>query len=248
MVLIVGDQERVACEMTKWFNTNYHYIVPEYEKDVQLKLLQNKPLEAFREAKSQLGVKGKPVIIGPLSFAKFSKGQYGSIPDYVHQLIPLYVQILQELSNEGCDWVQMDEPFLVTNITQEDLDLVGLVYKKLNLAVPKIQIMLQTYFDSVEHFSTILNLPVDGIGLDFVHGFDRNIAALEANSFPKNKILGVGLINGRNIWRSNLVEKYNFLQRIFKHVPADRVWIQPSCSLLLTPVSCTVKNEKKTTK
>lgn len=223
--------------MTKWFNTNYHYIVPEYEKDVQLKLLQNKPLEAFREAKAQLGIKGKPVIIGPYSFAKFSKGQYGSIPNYVYQLIPLYIQLLKELETEGCDWVQMDEPFLVTNVTREDIELVNEIYQKVNTAVPKVQIMLQTYFDSVENLETITRLPVGGIGLDFVHGFNKNIASLEALPFPTNKVLGVGLINGRNIWRCNLGEKYKLLQRIFSRVPSDRVWIQPSCPLILTPVS-----------
>lgn len=232
---LTGDQERVACEMTKWFNTNYHYIVPEYEKDVSLKLMQNKPLESFREAKSQ-GIKGKPVIIGPLSFAKFSKGDFESISSYVHQLLPLYVQLLQELEIEGCDWVQIDEPTLVTNVTNQDMQLIELIYRKLHTEVPKMKIMLQTYFDSLENYEAIVKLPVDGIGLDFVHGLEKNIANLEKCGFPSDKILGAGIINGRNIWRCNLIEKYKLLQRIIPHVPAERIWIQPSCSLFLTPV------------
>ena len=223
--------------MTKWFNTNYHYIVPEYEPDVQLKLTQNKPLEAFLEAKQQLGIIGKPVIIGPLSFAKFTKGDYGTISDYVHLLLPLYVQMLQELETEGCHWVQMDEPFLVVGITNQEMQLVENVYQRFQTCLPKLKIILQTYFDSLENYEQLIKLPVSGIGLDFVHGYQDNLANLELYKFPEDKILGVGLVNGRNIWRCNLMDKYELLQKIFKYVPSERVWIQPSCSLQFTPVS-----------
>ncbi|XP_015788983.1 uncharacterized protein LOC107365926 [Tetranychus urticae] len=238
-----GTQENVACEMTKWFNTNYHYIVPEYEQGVELTLTHNKPLEAFLEAKQQLGINGKPVIIGPLSFAKFSKGNYGTLSKYVHKLLPLYIQTLQELSAAGCDWVQMDEPFLVVNITNEDMELLKHVYQEFKTAVPKLKIILQTYFDSLENYEQIIQLPVAGIGLDFVHGYKENLKSLETFKFPEDKILGLGLINGRNIWRCDLMEKYKLIQKIFQFVPAERIWIQPSCSLLTTPVSAT--GEKK---
>ncbi|XP_053205247.1 5-methyltetrahydropteroyltriglutamate--homocysteine methyltransferase-like isoform X2 [Panonychus citri] len=238
-----GTQESIACEMTKWFNTNYHYIVPEYESGVQLRLTQNRPLEAFVEAKEQLNIIGKPVIIGPFSFAKFTKGEYGTISNYVHQLVPLYVEMLKGLEKELCEWVQMDEPFLVVGITSEEMKLVELVYQELKVSVPNLKIMLQTYFDSLENYEEIIKLPVAGIGLDFVHGYENNLKNLEKINLPDEKVLGVGLINGRNIWRCDLMEKYKFLQKILQLRPADKIWIQPSCSLQFTPVSA--KGETK---
>jgi len=232
-----GNQTTVACEMTKWFNTNYHYIVPELG-EVKPALTENKPLMAYREAKEKLGIKGKPVIVGPYTFLKLSKGyEPKQLPALILQIVPLYVQILQELAQEGVEWVQLDEPVLVTSMTNEEMETVSSIYKQLQEAAPELRIMLQTYFDSVECYQEVIKLPVAGIGLDFVHGVEQNFQSLATFGFPTDKILGVGLIDGRNIWRSHLTTKWALLNTITGIVPNERIWIQPSSSLLHVPVN-----------
>ncbi|KAB7708674.1 5-methyltetrahydropteroyltriglutamate--homocysteine S-methyltransferase [Bacillus aerolatus] len=237
-----GNDTAVACEMTKWFNTNYHYIVPEFEGK-KLTLTENKPLNAYREAKEKLNINGKPVLIGPYTFLKLSKGYENSdIPAFLLQLIPLYAQVLQELETEGVKWIQIDEPILATSITKEEMKTVAEIYKQLNQAAPALQIMLQVYFDSIEWYEEVTQLPVQGIGVDFVHGLEKTIENLKSNGFPTDKVLGAGIIDGRNIWRSDLQERWELITTLSNYVPADRIWLQPSCSLLHVPV--TVAQEK----
>lgn len=232
-----GSETAVACEMTKWFNTNYHYIVPELG-GVKPILTENKPLVAYREAKEKLGIAGKPVIIGPYTFIKLSKGYTKSqLPAIILQLVPLYAQILRELEQEGVEWVQMDEPILVTSVSKEEMETVAYIYRQLYEAAPGLSIMLQTYFDAVECYPEVMKLPVKGVGLDFVHGLEQNLHLLKTHGFPAEKVLGVGLIDGRNIWRSPLASKWNLAKTISGIVPEERIWLQPSCSLLHVPVT-----------
>lgn len=236
-----GSEKAVACEMTKWFNTNYHYIVPELGEG-QPTLTENKPLQAYREAKEKLGIDGKPVIVGPYTFLKLSKGyEPKQLPALILQIVPLYVQILQELAAEGVKWVQLDEPILVTSVTKDEMKTVAYIYEQLQEAAPQLQIMLQTYFETVEYYEEVTQLPVAGIGLDFVHGLEGNLQALTAKGFPADKVLGVGLIDGRNIWRSDLSVKKKLVDTIIDCVPKDRLWLQPSSSLLHVPV--TIRHE-----
>jgi 5-methyltetrahydropteroyltriglutamate--homocysteine methyltransferase len=238
-----GNKTEIACEMTKWFNTNYHYIVPEWNHS-NLKLIENKPLTAYREAKEKLGIEGKPVIIGPYTFIKLSKGYDDKeIPAMIFRLLPLYIQVLQELEKEGVEWVQLDEPILATSLTADEMKTLAYLYEKLHEAAPSLKIMLQTYFDAIEYYNEVVHLPVQGIGLDFVHDNGKNLRNLQQFGFPENKVLGAGVINGKNIWRSDLLEKLNLTEAITKIVSTDRVWIQPSSSLLHVPI--TVKYETK---
>ncbi|GHH97566.1 5-methyltetrahydropteroyltriglutamate--homocysteine S-methyltransferase [Neobacillus kokaensis] len=236
-----GSNRAVASEMTKWFNTNYHYIVPELG-DRKPTLTENKPLQAYREAKEKLGIDGKPVIVGPFTFLKLSKG-FGpkELPALILQIVPLYIQVLQELAAEGVQWVQLDEPILVTSITKDEMKTVTYIYKQLNEAVPQLRIMLQTYFDAVEHYEDFMNLPVAGVGLDFVHGLDENLEALKEHGFPTDKVLGAGIIDGRNIWRSDLSVKKQLVDTLINIVSEEQLWLQPSSSLLHVPV--TVRHE-----
>ncbi|MCZ8521603.1 MULTISPECIES: 5-methyltetrahydropteroyltriglutamate--homocysteine S-methyltransferase [Paenibacillus] len=232
-----GTKDATACEMTKWFNTNYHYIVPEWDGR-QPVLTENKPLAAYREAKEKLGMEGKPVIVGPLTFLKLSKGYERSETDAcLGRLLPLYVQILQELSREGVRWVQIDEPILVTKLCEEDLQRLKNIYHTFAASVPGIRIMLQTYFESVEHYSDIVLLPVQGIGLDFVHGRSGNLASIRALGFPADKVLGAGIIDGRGIWKAPLREKQALLEELAGLVSPERLIVQSSCSLLHVPVT-----------
>ncbi|MZQ86721.1 5-methyltetrahydropteroyltriglutamate--homocysteine S-methyltransferase [Paenibacillus sp. 5J-6] len=232
-----GTKGAAASEMTKWFNTNYHYIVPELT-DASPVLTENKPLAAYREAKEKLGIEGKPVIVGPLTFLKLSKGYSASETDtWLERLVPLYVQVLQELAEEGVQWVQIDEPILVTKLSQDDLQRLTKIYETIAAAVPSLNIMLQTYFESVENYTDIVKLPVKGIGLDFVHGYKGNLVAIKTLGFPADKVLGAGVIDGRGIWKASLREKLELLTALTKLVTPDRLIVQSSCSLLHVPVT-----------
>jgi 5-methyltetrahydropteroyltriglutamate--homocysteine methyltransferase len=232
-----GTKEATASEMTKWFNTNYHYIVPELD-GAQPVLTENKPLIAYKEAKETLGIEGRPVLIGPLTFLKLSKGYKPSeLDSWIDRLLPLYIQVLSELAQEGVEWVQVDEPVLATNISAEDIERVKRIYGAIASAVPSLKILLQTYFESVEFYTDLVALPVAGIGLDFVHGLQGNLAAIREFGFPQDKTLGAGIIDGRGIWRADLREKLKLVRELEGIVTSDRLIIQSSCSLLHVPVT-----------
>ncbi|WP_461611549.1 5-methyltetrahydropteroyltriglutamate--homocysteine S-methyltransferase [Cytobacillus kochii] len=237
-----GNKDAVAAEMTKWFNTNYHYIVPELT-NLTPTLAENRPLAFYKEGKEKLEIDGKPVILGPITFVKLSKGYKESeFKSIVNQLVPLYAQILKELQQEGAWWVQIDEPILATTLTEEDISLYQAVYQTLHEAAPQINIILQTYFESITHYEAVTSLPVQAIGLDFVHDAGQNIASLQKFGFPSDKVLAAGVIDGRNIWGAKLDNKLSLLEEITAIVPKDRLIIQPSSSLLHVPV--TVKIEE----
>ena len=237
-----GNNTAVAGEMTKWFNTNYHYIIPEFEGQ-KLTLTENKPLNAYLQAKEKLGINGKPVVLGPYTFIKLSKGYTDKqLPAIFLQLVPLYVQLLKELEQAGVEWVQIDEPILVTDLTSAELETISYIYGQLQEGLSSLNIMLQTYFDAVEHYEQVINLPVQGIGLDFVHGRAKNIENIAKFGFPEDKVLAAGIIDGRNIWRSNCYEKKSIVDSLLQKVTSDRIWLQPSCSLLHVPI--TTENER----
>jgi 5-methyltetrahydropteroyltriglutamate--homocysteine methyltransferase len=234
-----GTKGAVAAEMTKWFNTNYHYIVPELDGAVP-SLVENRPLSFYQEAKQKLNIEGKPVILGPITFVKLSKGyQVSEFKSAVDQFVPLYAEVLKGLQTEGVEWVQIDEPILSTTVSREEIDLFTDVYKKLNEAAPNLNVILQTYFDSIEHYETIISLPVKGIGLDFVHDQGQNLTALKKFGFPEDKVLAAGVIDGRNIWRADLDDKLAILEEIEKVVTSNRMIVQGSSSLLHVPVTLT---------
>jgi len=238
-----GTKDATASEMTKWFNTNYHYIVPELSGAEPI-LTENRPLQAYREAKEKLGIEGKPVIVGPLTFLKLSKGYVASETDaWIDRLLPIYVQILRELESEGVQWVQIDEPIVVTKLSAKDAERLKTVYTTFAQAVPSLNIMLQTYFEAVENYRDIVSLPVKGIGLDLVHGLNGNLDAIRKHGFPADKVLGAGIIDGRSIWRADLNEKLALLDELRSLLSDERLIVQSSCSLVHVPVS--TEREKK---
>ncbi|MDQ0216035.1 5-methyltetrahydropteroyltriglutamate--homocysteine methyltransferase [Oikeobacillus pervagus] len=232
-----GNKESVSSEMTKWFNTNYHYIVPEYDRS-SLRLYENNPLKAYLEAKEELGVSGKPTMIGPITFYKLTKElKKGDQPAYMSQLISLYTQVLKELVAEDVEWIQLEEPILATSISEKDMELAIMVYKQFSEIVPEAKILLQTYFESVDHYEAVIDLPVAGIGLDFVHGYQENLANLKKWGFPEEKVLVAGIINGRDIWCTPLEKQFDLLIELESLVGRGKLWIQPSCSLMHVPVT-----------
>ncbi|ULO09083.1 5-methyltetrahydropteroyltriglutamate--homocysteine S-methyltransferase [Paenibacillus sp. 19GGS1-52] len=238
-----GNARATACEMTKWFNTNYHYIVPEIGRQTP-RLTENKPLAAYRFAQEQAGIEGKPVIVGLYTFLKLSKGfPSTAIADVAERFLPVYVQLLQELEAEGVAWVQIDEPAIVSGLTKDDQSLLESIYQTIAAAVPGLNIMLQTYFEAAEPLEVLFKLPVQGLGLDFVHDGGANLESIQRLGWPQDKWLGAGIIDGRNIWRSDLDAKLQLVEKLAAHVALDHMILQPSSSLLHVPV--TVQGEDK---
>ncbi|OXM13205.1 5-methyltetrahydropteroyltriglutamate--homocysteine S-methyltransferase [Paenibacillus herberti] len=233
-----GNAGATACEMTKWFNTNYHYIVPELN-GAKPSLTANLPLQAYVEAREKLGIQGKPVLIGPLTFLKLSKG-YNAASEtdaWLDRLIPLYGQVLAELQAAGAQWVQLDEPSIAGDLGADDWQRLQRIYTELAAAAPELKLIVQTYFDAPDNYAALVSLPVAGIGLDFVHDRGRNLQAVLGQGFPAGLTLAAGVLDGRGIWRADPDAALALVRELAAVVPADRLLLQPSCSLLHVPVS-----------
>ena len=223
-----------AMEMTKWFDTNYHYLVPELHRDQQFRLRDEKPVAEFLEAKAQ-GFNARPVLLGPVSFLLLSKAVDGSDRlKLLDRLLPVYAELLGKLKDAGADWVQMDEPCLVLDQDADDHAAYRTAYAAFeNIARPKL--LLTTYFGALnDNLALVASLPVDGLHVDLVRGKEQLDAVLKA--LPKQRVLSLGLIDGRNIWRSNLDDALILAKYAGGHVGADNLWLAPSCSLLHVPV------------
>lgn len=230
-----------ALAMKKWFNTNYHYIVPEISDDTELKLASNKPFELYKEAK-EAGIETKPVVVGPFTFLKLAKYRGSkTIKDFVSSAAEAYKQILKKFNDEGVSWVQIDEPILVTDLTKEDINIFKQLYENILNEKENLKVLLQTYFGDVRDcYNEVVSLSFDGIGLDFLEG-KKNFELLSKNKFPEDKILFAGVLNGKNIWKCNYKKTLDLLNEINKY--AKNVVIQTSCSLLHVPY--TLDNEQK---
>ena len=216
-------------EMTKWFDTNYHYLVPELPE--RFVLTSNRVLEAFLQARSVVGDKAKPVLLGPFSFLRLARLEGEELAKRLEEILPLYETILSELE---APLIQMDEPFLVCDMTDYQARLFRSCYERLGAFGP---LLLQTYYGDVNgHYEMLCGLPVAAIGLDFVRGRSGNLAALQGG-FPLDKILVAGVVNGRNIWRTDLDQAFELCQELAKYVPGDRTILSSSCTLLHLPES-----------
>jgi 5-methyltetrahydropteroyltriglutamate--homocysteine methyltransferase len=230
-----------ALTMKKWFNTNYHYLVPEIEDAAEIKLTGRKPFAEFLEAKSY-GIKTKPVIIGPFTFIKLAKftGKKG-VTDFAGSIIKAYSELLAEFNKLGAEWVQFDEPMLVTDMTALDIELCKSFYREILSAKGNIKVLLQTYFGDVRDcYTDIVLLDFDGIGLDFVEG-PKNLELLTLNGFPTDKTLFAGIVNGKNIWKNNYAATLPLINTVTSY--AANTVISTSCSLLHVPYA--LKNETR---
>ena len=227
-----------AFTMKKWFNTNYHYMVPELDDDMELKLRSDAFLDGFHQARS-LGIQTKPVVAGPFTFLKLARCTGNkSATDFVDDILFAYADILKRCGENGVEWLQVDEPYLVMDLTMGDVALFRKLYQTLLEQKGTVKVLLQTYFGDVRDcYRQLCELPFDGIGLDFVEG-KQTAALVAANGFPKDKILFAGLVNGKNIWRNN----YEKSLAILEQVPAENVVLTTSCSLLHVPF--TTANEE----
>lgn len=219
-----------AGEMTKWFNTNYHYIVPEFQQGQQFKLSWNQLFDEVDEA-LKLGYNVKPVVIGPITYLWLGKvkGPAFDRLSLLKDLLPAYQEILARLAEKGVEWVQIDEPALVLDLPIEWQNAYQQAYQSL---AGKTNLLLTTYFDGISHhLDVIKQLPVQGLHVDVVAGKD-DIAALH-QALPKDWVLSLGLINGRNVWKGDLGEKF---QRVKPLLGERTLWVGSSCSLLHSPI------------
>ncbi|MBQ4790776.1 5-methyltetrahydropteroyltriglutamate--homocysteine S-methyltransferase [Pectobacterium versatile] len=228
-------QPAAAAEMTKWFNTNYHYMVPEFTKGQQFKLTWTQLLDEVDEALA-LGHNVKPVLLGPVTYLWLGKvkGEQFDRLSLLQDILPVYQQVLAELAKRGIEWVQIDEPALALELTQEWLAAFKPAYDALQ---GQVKLLLTTYFDSVsQNLETIKALPVQGLHIDLVHGKDD--AATLSAQLPANWVLSLGVINGRNVWRADLSSWFERLQPL---VGTRDLWLGSSCSLLHSPIDLSVE-------
>ncbi|MFJ5454855.1 5-methyltetrahydropteroyltriglutamate--homocysteine S-methyltransferase [Pectobacterium jejuense] len=224
-----------AAEMTKWFNTNYHYMVPEFTKGQQFKLTWTQLLDEVDEALA-LGHNVKPVLLGPVTYLWLGKvkGEQFDRLSLLQDILPVYQQVLAELAKRGIEWVQIDEPALALELPQEWLAAFKPAYDALQ---GQVKLLLTTYFDSVsQNLETIKTLPVQGLHIDLVHGKDD--AATLSAQLPANWVLSLGVINGRNVWRADLSSWFERLQPL---VGTRDLWLGSSCSLLHSPIDLSVE-------
>ncbi len=228
-----------AGEMTKWFDTNYHYIVPEFHRNTRFRLNADRLIEQISEARAQ-GLSPKPVIIGPVTYLWLGKAKDDSDPlTLLESLLPVYSELLDLLSNHGIDWVQVDEPALVTDLDADWRHAFSLAYHHLKTSSPKL--LVTTYFGELrENLQLACELPVAGLHLDTVSSPQE--AARVVDWLSPHKHLSLGVINGRNIWRTDLGKILDWLEPVHEKL-GDRLWLAPSCSLLHVPVDLDIEHK-----
>ncbi len=221
-----------AGEMTKWFDTNYHYIVPELTADTIFALDASRLLEQLAEANAQ-GVKAKPVIIGPVTYLALGKAKDDSDKlALLPRLLPVYAELLETLAVHGVEWVQIDEPILVTELSEDWRNAFKTAYESFKNS--RVKLLLTTYFGQLlENRQLAASLPVAGLHVDAINGREDVLPLIEM--LPANTVLSLGVINGRNIWKSDLVATLDWLEPLAKRL-GERLWLAPSCSLLHVPV------------
>ncbi len=237
-----GSYDVPAMEMTKWFDTNYHYIVPEFTRDQRFSLVSRKPVDEYEEARAA-GIETMPVLLGPVTYLLLGKvlGRDGKVDrgferlSLLEGLLPVYAQVLRALNTAGARWVQFDEPVLVQDRTPSELAAVRLAYERLAAAAGGTRLVVQTLFGELdEAFDAVANLPVAGIGMDFVHG-PRTLARVRRSGLG-DKHLFAGIVDGRNVWINDLAASLETLRELRRLVGDDRLVVSTSCSLLHVPI------------
>ncbi|MBB1192925.1 5-methyltetrahydropteroyltriglutamate--homocysteine S-methyltransferase [Flavobacterium sp. SOK18b] len=241
-------QDVVAMEMTKWFDTNYHYIVPEFTKDQEFKLFSEKIIDEFKEA-TILGIRTKPVLIGPVTYLLLGKEKEQGFHriDLIDKLLPVYFEILQKLEAENVEWIQFDEPFLALNLTDKERNAFTYVYTEINKRFPKIKLILANYFDCFgENLETVLALPVHTLHLDLVRCHSQLDDILESGQLSANVNLSLGVVDGRNIWKNDFKKSLALIKKATDALGENRILIAPSCSLIHSPCDLELETNNAT--
>jgi 5-methyltetrahydropteroyltriglutamate--homocysteine methyltransferase len=243
-----NGQDVVAMEMTKWFDTNYHYIVPEFTKNQKFELFSEKIINEFKEAKD-LGIHSKPVLIGPVSYLLLGKEKEEDFHriDLIDKLLPVYYEIFEKLQAENAEYIQLDEPFLALNLTDKERSTFTKVYNEINNRFPKLKIVLANYFDCFgENLETALALPVDTFHLDLVRCPSQLDDILESGKLASNVNLSLGVVDGRNIWKNDFVKSLELIQKAATILGENRILVAPSCSLIHSPCDLDLETNDET--
>ena len=237
-----------AMEMTKWFDTNYHYIVPEFTASQQFSLYKNKVLNEFLEAK-QLGFNAKPVLLGPVSYLLLGKEKEAGFHrlELIKNLLPVYLEVLKTLDDNNAHYIQFDEPCLALGLTEAERQVVIKTYTEIQGKFPNLHIILASYFDCYgENLATVVSLPVHTVHLDLVRCPLQLDDILTADFITSKINLSLGVVDGRNIWKNNFEQSLGIINKAIKAIGKDRVWIAPSCSLIHSPCDLDIETNEKT--
>jgi 5-methyltetrahydropteroyltriglutamate--homocysteine methyltransferase len=238
-----GARDVTAMEMTKWFDTNYHYLVPEFSPDQAFRLASTKPVDEFVEALA-LGIKTKPVLVGPVTFLLLGKGKATGFDrlDLLDRLLPVYAEVLGRLAAAGAPWVQLDEPTLALDRTPEELERYRAAYGYLAERSGGTKILVATFFAGLDaNLPTALALPTHGLHLDLVRAPGQLDPALA--QWPAGRVLSLGVVDGRNVWRADLDAALAMLERAAQRVGPEFLWVAPSCSLLHVPIDLDLETQ-----
>ena len=241
-----GTQELAPLEMTKWFDTNYHYLVPELGPDTVFRADSSKQVAELGEALA-LGHTARPVLVGPITYLLLAKPAPGAAADFqpitlLDRLLPVYAQILADLRAAGAEWVQLDEPALVQDRTRADLNATARAYRDLGALTERPKLLVASYFDRLGVALPVLaKAPIEGLGLDFTGPAAANLADLAAVGGLPGKRLIAGVVDGRNVWINDLAHSLSTLGTLLGL--ADRVDVAASCSLLHVPLDATAERD-----
>lgn len=234
----------IAMEMTKWFDTNYHYIVPEFSRGQQFKLFSTKVIDEFYEAK-QLGIVTKPVLLGPVSYLLLGKEKEKGFDriDLLKNLLPVYIEIVKRLDALDVQWIQFDEPFLALDLSEKEKRAFTHAYSEIKREVPHVKTIIATYFEGLRNNAPLaVSLPVCALHIDLV----RAPAQLDTllGMLPEKMTLSLGVVDGRNIWKNNFTASLALISKATAKLGAQRVMIAPSCSLLHAPCDLTLETNE----
>ena len=236
-----------ALEMTKWFDTNYHYIVPEFEKEQSFELFSTKIIDEYLEAKA-LGIETKPVLIGPVTYLLIGKEKETGFDriDLLEKLLPVYHKILAQLAAAGARYIQFDEPCLSLNLSEQEKNAIAYSYQQFAQKSPDLKLLVANYFDCYQdNLDTAISLPIHALHLDLVRCPCQLDDVLEHKKLPKDLKLSLGLIDGRNIWKNDFEASLATIEKVSKKHGAENIWIAGSCSFLHSPYDLTLETNER---
>ncbi|MGL1887958.1 MAG: 5-methyltetrahydropteroyltriglutamate--homocysteine S-methyltransferase [Reichenbachiella sp.] len=236
-----------ALEMTKWFDTNYHYLVPEFEKEQHFSLFSNKIIAEYKEA-LEAGISTRPVILGPVSFLLLGKEKEVGFHriELLEKLLPVYFQILEELTLLGLKEVQIDEPCLALDLNQQEIQAIAYTYKEIAQQFPDLKVALTSYFECYgNHLSAVLSLPIDSLHLDLVRCAAQLDDLLAIKNINEDLSFSLGVVDGRNIWKNDFDDSLARIQKATDQFGTDRIIISSSCSLLHSPYDLALEDENE---
>ncbi|MCF0072865.1 5-methyltetrahydropteroyltriglutamate--homocysteine S-methyltransferase [Dyadobacter sp. CY261] len=233
-----------AMEMTKWLDTNYHYIVPEFKADQQFRISNENIFNEYTKAIQVVGQKAKPVLIGPVSYLLLGKEKEEGFEriDLIKNLVPVYVEIIDRLGKLGAEWVQLDEPTLALDLSKKEKEAFEFAYRSIAEQVSGVKLLVATYFEALlDNTRLAVGLPVHALHVDLVRAPEQLDEVLAL--VPDQLMLSVGVVDGRNVWKNDYEKSLGLINRAVKKLGADRLIIAPSCSLLHSPIDLDLETE-----